>query len=82
MKHLRSFTITYLPQTNYKSARVRIYDNRFKVTKIVSYHDSPSDRVEDIALAYLEKIGIHCSILSQARKGQLLLTDNFETQIK
>lgn len=82
MKHLRSFTITYLPWTETKPARVRIYDNRFRVSKIVSYHDSPSDRVEDIALAYLEKIGVHCTIYSQAKKGHLLLTDNFETQIK
>jgi len=40
----------------------------------------PSE-VEDIAQEYLAKQGINCTILSEAKKGFLLLTNNFDKQI-
>ena len=81
MRNMRSFTVTHIPWTNTKPARVRIYDNRNKKYVYASYHETSLDRQEDIAHEYLLKRGIHCTVLSEGKKGFILLTDNFETQI-
>jgi len=85
MTNLRSFSVNYVPWTNTKPARVRIYDNRNNVYLFIPYFSNEgedNDRVENIAHQYLRTKGIECSYLSQNKKGFLLLTHNFETQIK
>jgi hypothetical protein len=78
MINIRSFNVRYVAQTNTKPARVRIYDNRYKKAVFISYHNSSSDRVEEIAQAYLLTKGITTTHISEDKKGYLLLTSNFE----
>ncbi len=82
MKNLRSFTVTHMPWTNTKPARVKIHDNRNNKYVYVSYTNTKLDRQELVAEEYLVSIGIHCRYLSQNKKGFLLFTDNFETPLK
>lgn len=84
MANLRSFTVTYLPWTNNKPARVSIYDNRHHKRKIIPYHNGSSEHVghEEIAADYLKSIGIRIAYLSQGKKGFILLTKDFYTQLK
>lgn len=77
MKNLRSFTVTHKPVTNTTPSKVRIYDNRFKKVYFASYYDTPLDRQEEIAANWLKSKGINISILSEGKKGFILLTDNF-----
>jgi len=81
MKNLRSFNVLFVGPTNTKPARVRIRDNRFKVTTLVSYHNDISERIEIIANEYLLSKGIVCSFMSQDKKGFILLTNNFKDSI-
>ncbi len=77
MKNMRSFTITFVPVSNTKPARVRIYDNRYKKRYFASYTDSPSDRSEEVAQTWLLSKGIVCNTLTEGKRGFILLTDNF-----
>lgn len=81
MKNMRSFTVTHVPWTNTKPSRVKIYDNRNKKYVYASYTHTKYERQEDVAHEYLLARGINCTILSEGKKGFLLLTDNLETQI-
>jgi len=63
--------------TNTKPSRVKIYDNRFKTYRYASYNNTELERQEDIAVEYLEKRGIICEVVSEGKKGFLLLTSNF-----
>lgn len=78
MRNMRSFTVTHAPVTDTKPARVRIYDNRYKKRYFASYTHSPSDKSEEVAQAWLVSKGIICSIVTQGKKGFVILTDNFE----
>lgn len=84
MENLRSFTVTYLPYTNTKPARVSIFDNRHRKRKIIPYHNDSSEHTghEEIAFDYLESIGIVCWYQTQGKKGFILLTKDFATQLK
>lgn len=83
MTNLRSFTVTYLPWTNTKPARVSIYDNRHRKRKIISYHNDSSKHIghEEEAADYLKSIGIRIVYQSQGKKGFILLTRDFVTQL-
>lgn len=83
MKNMRSFSVTYVPYTEKLPARVKIRDNRHRKSVFVPYHsDVPTDRVEDIAYEYLKSRGIVCSHMAEAKKGFILLSDNFTNKIK
>lgn len=84
MRNMRSFTVTYVPWSNTKPARVKIHDNRNKKYVYVSYYEHEvheHDGVESVARRYLSSIGINCTVLSEAKRGFLLLTNNFETEL-
>lgn len=78
MKHLRSFTVTYVPFTNTKPSRVRLYDNRYRKQTHISFTDSKHDSVEQIAAEWLRDRGVPIRYFTQGRKGFVLLTDVFE----
>jgi hypothetical protein len=82
MINMRGFTVHYVPWTDRGPARVKIYDNRFHKAVYASYHDNPSDRVEEIAQNYLKQIGIVVTHMAQAKKGFMLLTPDFETELR
>ena len=81
MTNLRSFTVRHVPWSDKKPSRVLLYDNRNKKLKYLSYTNTKLDRVEDVAKDYLNSIGIPVPFLSEGKKGFLLLTRNFTTQI-
>jgi len=81
MENLRGFEVVFLGATNSRGARVRIIDTRFNKTKIISY-DYEFNNVGDIAEKFLKGIGIECLFKCELQKGYMLLTKNFNIQIK
>jgi hypothetical protein len=81
LKNIRSFEITYISPTNFKGSRISILDNRFKLRVMINY-DHNFNNIYEIALNYLNSIGIKCIYMSEFKKGYLLLTNDFITQIK
>lgn len=83
MEHLRSFTVTYVPQTDTKTSRVKIYDNRFDAACYRSLTDiAKISPTLEVAREYLEARGIKIDSFSMGKKGYILSTRNFETQLK
>lgn len=76
MRHLRSFTVTYVPFTNTKPACVRLYDNRYRKQKLIRFTDY--ETVEEVAAEWLRDRGVPVRYFTQGRKGFVLLTDIFE----
>lgn len=79
LENLRSFTVTYMSWTNTKPARVKIYDNRFRICKYISYHYDGMQFTahEEIAAEHLRSLGIPILYRTQGKHGFLLLTRNF-----
>ena len=80
MKTYRAFEIKYIPATNIKGSRVSIHDLRNNKRKIIPY-DYEFNNIYQIAEKYLSGIGITCCGVSEAPKGYILFSENFETQI-
>lgn len=81
MKNNRAFEITYHGPTNFRPSRVKIDDLRFNKTKFISY-DYELNNIFDMAKNYLKSIGIECLNMAESKKGYLLLTDNFKTELR
>lgn len=82
-ENIRTFIVKFMAPTNTKPARVLINDLRHRKTRIISYHDSSSDRVEEIAKEYLEtKRGIKIKNQSEGAGYMMLHTDDFRTPLK
>lgn len=81
LKNLRAFEVTYLPPTNNKGARLAINDLRHKKRKIISFDYEQND-ISLMADAYLKSKGIINLYRCETKKGYILLTENFELQIK
>lgn len=79
--NVRVFEITMLHTTNTKGERVKIYDARFNKTKIIPYSYNYNS-CKDEGIDYLNSIGINVLFAGENKKGFILLTDNFEVQIK
>lgn len=70
--NLRAFIIKYIGPTNYRPARVKIYDARWKKSKTISGY------LND-AIAHVERLG--CPIVYKAESGadhDILLSDEFK----
>lgn len=94
VKRFRCFKVKYLPCTNFKGSRVSISDERGikpservngvnkRKTKIISYNHE-FNNCTDIALNYLESIGIKISGFTSSEIDQCdyLLTTNFEKEL-
>tara|TARA_R100000734_G_C3305511_1_gene96016 strand:+ start:825 stop:1121 length:297 start_codon:yes stop_codon:yes gene_type:complete len=83
LNHLRGIEIKYLAPTNYKGSRVKIYDTRHKVSKIISYDYSYSN-ARDIGIEYLLQRGIEIDSMTYNEKNHIhtILTKDFATSIK
>jgi hypothetical protein len=81
LQNLRAFEITFIQVTNNRGARVKIKDMRHVKTKIIPF-DYEYNNIKDMALKYLESKGIKCLYSCESNKGYILLSDNFEVQIK
>ena len=83
LNHLRGIEIKYLAPTNYKGSRVKIYDTRHEVSKIISY-DYSYNNARDIGIEYLLKKGIEIDSMTYNEKTHIhtILTKDFATSIK
>ena len=83
MQHLRGFEIGYLPVTNTKGSRVRIFDTRHEVRHIVSWDYSKNTSLE-IAQDYLESRGISLVAHTYNEKTHqyTILSDDFATPLR
>jgi len=80
MNNLRAFDIKFLGATDTRGARVSINDLRHDKKIIISY-DYEFNSIYEIAKNHLEKIGIKILYCVESKKGYILLTDDFATQI-
>ena len=95
VKRYRCFKVKFVSPTNFRPARISISDERGikpsaridgknkRLTKIISFDHSQNNSA-DIALNYLESIGIPITGFSWSEVDQCdyLLTENFETELK
>lgn len=79
----RYFKISFLGPTNSRPSRVKIYDMRRNKGKFISY-DAEFRNISDMAINYLESVGIQIDGMAIANKDSdcLLLTKNFLTDLK
>jgi len=77
----RVFEVTFLGPTYSSGARVKIEDFRFQESKIIPFDYSKNSEGE-VALAYLNKLGIKVEGYGQSKKGFIYMTKNFEKSIK
>lgn len=77
----RVFEVTFLGPGYSTGARVKIEDYRFKESKIIPY-DYSKNSEKEVALAYLDRLGIKIEGYGQSKKGFLYFTQNFSKSIK
>tara|TARA_R100001463_G_scaffold66729_2_gene120355 strand:+ start:1084 stop:1392 length:309 start_codon:yes stop_codon:yes gene_type:complete len=82
LNHLRGIEVKYMPPTNHKGARIKIYDTRHEVRKIISYNYSYNN-ARDEAIDYLMARGIEINSMTYNEKTHThtLLTLDFATSI-
>jgi hypothetical protein len=78
---VRVFEITFLGPGYSTGARVKIEDLRFQESKIIPYDYSKNSEGE-VALAYLNGLGIKIEGYGQSKKGFSYFTKNFAKSIK
>lgn len=81
MKNLRMFEIKFMGPTNHKGSRLKITDHRHKKSVILS-KSYEFNSIMDQAKEYLESKGITIVGQSEGIKNDMLLSDNFDKQIK
>ena len=72
IKYQDSFIVTYLPPTNTKGSRVKIYNEQEK--EIIPYNYNFSS-IRDVAVNYLKEKGYNVSGYSDLGYGYLILID-------
>ena len=79
MQNLQMIEIKYLSPTDFKGARVKLIDTRFKVSKTLSYDYAIGDIVEQ-SIKYLKNKGFNVIFRSydELNKKQFIFLDNFE----
>ena len=81
IQNLRGFAVRMLPATNTRGTRVKIKDLRFHKSKIIPY-SYEFNSCKDEAEVYLRDLGINCLYCCEIERGYIILTDDFEIQIK
>ena len=83
LNHLRGIEIKYLAPTYHRGSRVKIYDTRHEVSKIISY-DYSYNNARDVGINYLMERGIKIDSMTYNEKTHIhtILTKDFETSIK
>jgi hypothetical protein len=84
--YLRIFGVKYIGPTNNRGARVKIIDlhrshNEKTISKTISF-DYSKNNIWEMALEYLNKIGIKVLYRCGDKDRDYLLTDNFKTDLK
>jgi hypothetical protein len=84
IKRYRSFSIKYLPATNFRGTRISIIDNRLGERVTIPY-DYTYDKPWEIAVTYLLNLRrpIHIESIGMSNTDEhVLLTTDFSTRIK
>ena len=87
MRTYRGFKVETMPATNTQPARVKITDLRFAKVIILHYSAHSSDNSKDIAIHYLQSLGIEviaqtwCENKYSVQQYSIYLTENFTKQI-
>ena len=83
LNHLRGIEIKYLAPTYHRGSRVKIYDTRHEVSKIISY-DYSYNNARDVGINYLMERGIKIDSMTYNEKTHIhtILTKDFATSIK
>ena len=76
----RVFSVKYLPATNTKPSRVKITDERFGVSKTISYGFNSRD-IYDEAEKFLAEKSISVNGLAMGKNNCFLLSEDFKTQM-
>ena len=81
--NFRGIRAKYLPATNHRGARVRVYDTRRTEGVIISYNYEHNSFL-DTAIEYLEEKGIEIegTTYDEKRYEYTILTKNYEQSIK
>lgn len=77
----RAFEIKYIGPSYNLGSRVSINDLRHGTRKIINY-DYRTDNINEMAYNYLSSLGIKIIGRSESKKGYLLFSDDFSTDIK
>lgn len=82
LNHLRGIEVKYMPPTNFKGARIRIYDTRHLERVIIDYDYSTRGTIED-AMTFLLIRGIEIDSFTYNEKNgtYTILTKDFATSI-
>ena len=82
LNHLRGIEVKYMPPTKFKGAKIKIYDTRHEVRKIISYNYSYNN-ARDEAIDYLMARGIEIDSMTYNEKTHThtLLSLDFATSI-
>jgi len=81
LENYRAFSVSFVPATCFKGARIRIKDERFNVRRFLGYDHSIGSIIEQ-ARIFLEEKGIEIMGCSEMRNhGYVLFTENFKNQI-
>jgi hypothetical protein len=81
LKNLRVFEVSFISPTNYKGSRVLINDLRHKKRVIIPFNYSFNSAL-DVGLNFLTEKGIKIKFSAEIKKGFILLSEDFKTQIK
>jgi hypothetical protein len=81
IENVRIFEAVFLGPTNVSGARVKINDYRFNESKTIPYAYKSNSEGE-VAMEYLNTLGIKIVAKGETQKGTILFTKNFEKSIK
>ena len=81
IENVRTFEAVFLGPTNVSGSRVKINDLRFKESKTIPFNYEANSEGQ-VAVEYLNTLGIKIVAKSETQKGTILFTKNFEKSIK
>ncbi|MEE9401916.1 MAG: hypothetical protein V3V47_01835 [Desulfobacteria bacterium] len=76
----RRFKVKYLPATSNRGSRVNISDMMARKSKTIPY-DYEFNSALDIAVNYLDSLGISCDTLTLGSREDYILSEDFETPL-
>lgn len=78
MKNYHTIIVKFLGPTNSRGARVKLYSNRFKDSKIISY-DYEFNSSYEIAAKWLEDNTFDVIGASECKEGYILISTTFKS---
>jgi hypothetical protein len=84
IQRVQMFSCKYLQVTNYKSARIKITDEYYNESIIISYHykDNNFNDMWQVAKMYLEDLGYNISTYCRGKNLDFLGSSEYKTSSK